>query len=219
MSEEFKKWRYFWAVLRFRDQTLFEFPIVCSCARDDCGLHLEQREFFTHAGMDVQIEDRGYTTPEIVKELEHKLRQLDENQFRLLSFLSGAFDDHKHAKRIENALLKAMMPLPHARQAAPARERNGYPDAPWHRRFGERRPDRPAQGAVVNRRERLVHLLQRSAELLEREARCLKESHSRSDGEWHLVDPIDHGAKREHDEVMETARELRRFAQDIVKTK
>lgn len=62
-------------------------------------------------------------------------------------------------------------------------------------------------------------LLKRAAEFLEDAAHSLKEAHTLANGEWHITTTVDARAKREYDETLRTARELREFAQSLVEGK
>lgn len=52
----------------------------------------------------------------------------------------------------------------------------------------------------------------RAAQILEREAKSLRESYTTHAGKWVLIYPTDRRAKREHDEMVSTAAKLRRAA-------
>lgn len=57
---------------------------------------------------------------------------------------------------------------------------------------------------------KLVQL--RAAQILEQDAKDLKDSHTLSDGRWHITDPADEAAKADHDERLILAAQLRLMA-------
>jgi len=55
-------------------------------------------------------------------------------------------------------------------------------------------------------------LLLRAAEILEREAQSLADGHTTHAGQWVLAYPSDRRAKKDHDEMLAIASELKREA-------
>ena len=54
-----------------------------------------------------------------------------------------------------------------------------------------------------------IALFTRAADMLDEDATCLEESHTRADGSWDLSDPVDERAKADCDERRKVAACLR----------